>query len=84
MRNSENEGHSKLSVLTVGTVGFAAAAVLGIIAAGSVHRSAAALPAYSQQTNLPCGQCHVKPKGGKDLTDFGKQFHANGNKLPQQ
>ena len=84
MRNSGNEGHSKLSVLAVGTMGLAAAALLGIVAAGSVHRPAAALPAYAQQTNLPCSQCHVNPAGGKDLTDFGKKFQANGNKLPPQ
>ena len=84
MRNSENEGHSKLSVLAVGTIGLAAAALLGIMAAGSVHRPAVALPVYAQQTNLPCSQCHVNAAGGKDLTDFGKKFQANGDKLPGQ
>ena len=84
MRNSGNEGHSKPSVLAVGTIGLAAAALLGIMAAGSIPRQAKALPAYAQQTNLPCSQCHVNPAGGKDLTDFGKKFQANGNKLPPQ
>jgi hypothetical protein len=84
MRNAKNEDNSKLSVLAVGTMGLAGAALLGIITAGSVHRSAEALPAYSEQTKLPCGQCHTNPAGGKDLTDFGKKFQANGHKLPNQ
>jgi len=84
MRNSKHDSPFTLSVLAVGTIGLAAAVLLGIIAAGSVPRQAAALPVYSQQTNLPCSQCHVNPAGGKDLTDFGKKFQANGNKLPSQ
>jgi len=84
MRNSENGRHFGLSMLAVGTMGLVAAALLGIIASGSMPRQAAALPAYSEQTKLPCVQCHVKPAGGKDLTDFGKKFQANGNKLPGQ
>jgi hypothetical protein len=84
MRDSGNEGHSKLSVLAVGTMGVASAVLLGIVAAGSVHRPAVALPAYAQQTKLPCSQCHINPAGGKDLTDFGKKFQANGDKLPPQ
>jgi len=83
MRNSENKGHSKLSILAIGTMGLAAAALLGIMAAGSVPRQAAALPVYSQQTNLPCAQCHVNPAGGTELTELGKKFQANGHKLPQ-
>ena len=83
MRNLENKGHAKLSVLAVGTMGLATAALLGIMAAGSVHRPAEALPAYAEQTKLPCAQCHVNPAGGTDLTDFGKKFQANGHKLPQ-
>jgi hypothetical protein len=74
-----------LGMLAVGTTGLAVAAILGIVASGSVPRPAAALPIYAQQTNLPCSQCHVNPAGGKDLTltDFGKEFQANGDKLPQ-
>ena len=83
MRNSKHESPFKLSMLTIGTMGLAAAALLGSIGTGSVPRQAAALPVYAQQTNLPCSQCHVNPAGGKDLTDFGKKFQANGDKLPQ-
>ena len=84
MRDSGNEGHPKLSLLAVGTMGLASAVLLGIVAAGSMPRQAKALPAYAQQTKLPCSQCHVNPAGGKDLTDFGKKFQANGDKLPPQ
>ena len=41
-----------------------------------------ATPAFTAQTKLPCTQCHTAPTGGADkLTDFGKEFQANGNKL---
>jgi hypothetical protein len=29
----------------------------------------------------PCSRCHTSPTGGKDLTDFGKEFKANGNQM---
>ena len=58
------------------------AAVLG---AGNVlltgGRPAQALPQFATQTGLPCSQCHQTASGGP-LTDFGKAFQANGNKLP--
>ena len=84
MQKSKNQSHLTLGMLAVGTTGLAVAAILGIVASGSVPRPAAALPIYAQQTNLPCSQCHVNPQGGKDLTDFGKKFQANGDKLPGQ
>lgn len=45
-------------------------------------RSALALPAYAQQTGLPCGQCHVNPRGGGPRTAFGRAFARNGHRLP--
>jgi len=45
---------------------------------------AIALPAFSQQTGLPCGRCHVNPTGGGPNTAFGKAFAANGHKLPSK
>ena len=43
-----------------------------------------ASPAFTAQTKLPCTQCHTSAAGGADkLTDFGKSFKANGNKLKQ-
>jgi hypothetical protein len=50
----------------------------------TVPKPAAATPAYTAQTGLPCGRCHVKPAGGLPLTDFGKAFAANGHKVPKQ
>ena len=41
---------------------------------------------YAKETGKKCTQCHTKiPKKGEDpnLTDFGKEFHKNGDKLPK-
>ena len=43
--------------------------------------SARATPGFAAQTGQPCSQCHTSPTGGKDLTDFGKEFKANGNQM---
>jgi hypothetical protein len=45
---------------------------------------AQASPAFTAQTKLPCTRCHTTPPGAANLTDFGKQFQANGNKLPKK
>jgi hypothetical protein len=58
-----------------------AAILVGSTIAAVTSRSAHALPAYTQQTGLPCMRCHTNPTGGPDLTDFGKEFQANGDKL---
>jgi hypothetical protein len=64
----------------------AKAAVIVIAGAMSMidSRPAAATPQFSQQTGVPCAQCHPKPDGadGK-LTPFGESFKANGNVLPK-
>jgi hypothetical protein len=44
------------------------------------HREAVAWSAYSSQTGLRCEQCHTR---SGNLTQFGKKFKANGNKLPE-
>ena len=71
-----------IGVLTV-WVTFAVGAV--ILVGGAIVAiapgPAQALPTYTQQTNLPCSRCHTNPGGGADLTDFGKEFQANGDKL---
>jgi hypothetical protein len=56
------------------------------IVAGSLitARPAKSTPVFAGQTGLPCARCHTAPAGGKDLTDFGKDFKANGNKLKKQ
>ena len=50
----------------------------------TIPSSARATPVFAGQTGLPCARCHTAPAGGKDLTDFGKDFKANGNKLKKQ
>lgn len=43
--------------------------------------SARATPGFAAQTGQPCSRCYTSPTGGKDLTDFGKEFKANGNQI---
>ena len=43
-----------------------------------------ATPVFAGQTGLPCTRCHTSQTGGKELTDFGKDFKTNGNKLKKQ
>jgi hypothetical protein len=43
-----------------------------------------ATPVFAGQTGQPCTRCHTSQTGGKELTDFGKEFKANGNKLKKQ
>ena len=74
-------------------LGIAASCLVGgagatILAASTIVLAAPspvlASPAFTAQTKLPCTQCHTKPGGGatdQDLTDFGKKFKANGNKV---
>jgi hypothetical protein len=67
------------------------ASVLGVLtvlvtASGAcflISRSAIATPQFGAATGQPCAACHVRPDGGTELTDFGKKFQANGNKLPK-
>ncbi len=57
----------------------------GAVAAASalaLPGPAQAMPQYAQQTGLACGSCHVSPSGGGALKRLGKQFQANGHKLP--
>ena len=63
-----------------------AAALGGVLALGCAFSllapsPARAKPEFTAQTKLPCGRCHTAPTGGKELTDFGKEFKDNGNKL---
>ncbi len=63
-------------------VGVGAAMLIGGSIALVAPSPALALPAYAQQTGLPCGRCHVNPAGGGPRNAFGKAFAANGHKLP--
>ena len=69
------------SILFAGASALALAALLaGALLIGSSHR-ASAKPEFSQQTSLPCGQCHSNPAGGGKLKAFGDKFKANGYKV---
>jgi hypothetical protein len=48
-----------------------------------ISRAATATPQFGAATGQPCAACHVRPDGGPELTEFGKKFEANGNKLPK-
>ena len=50
----------------------------------TIPSPARATPVFAGQTGLPCTRCHTSPAGGKALSDFGKEFQANGNKLKKQ
>jgi len=61
--------------------GFGAAMLIGGTITLVAPSPAQAMPAYAQQTGLPCGKCHVNPAGGGPNTAFGKAFAARGHKL---
>ncbi len=65
-----------------GLAGAGAVALIVGLAAFAAPRPAGALPAYAQQTSLPCGRCHVNAAGGGPRNSFGSAFAANGHKLP--
>jgi len=82
---SSKEGSSALIPVTAlyGVAGVAAAILIaGAVITGS-PRQAQATPAYTAQTKLPCGKCHVNPAGGGPRNDFGNAFAANGHKLKE-
>jgi hypothetical protein len=66
---------------------FGVAIIVGVVVVvGSVitllePSPARAKPEFAVQTKLPCARCHTAPAGGKELTDFGKEFRDNGFKL---
>jgi len=61
-----------------------AALAVGGVAAISVSKPAAALPAYAAQTGKACGACHQNPAGGGPRNAIGEAFAANGHKLPEK
>jgi hypothetical protein len=48
----------------------------------SAPHAAQATQQFATQTGLPCSQCHADLNAPMNLTDFGKAFLANGNKVP--
>lgn len=77
MRVSIRSAALRLAVVLVTAILATATIVL------SAPRPARATPQFATQTGLPCSQCHQNATGGP-LTDFGKAFQGNGNKVPQK
>jgi hypothetical protein len=66
-----------------GLIGVVTALAAASAACFLISRSATATPQFGAATGQPCAACHVRPDGGTELTEFGKKFQANGNKLPK-
>jgi hypothetical protein len=62
--------------------GTAALVMIGAVSL-VISRPAAATQQFAMETGKSCADCHTNPKGGGELTAFGKEFKANGNKLPK-
>lgn len=60
--------------------GLATIATLLLAMLAVAPRQAEATQEFTQETGLPCNQCHESPTGGK-LTSFGEKFKANGFKV---
>jgi hypothetical protein len=71
----------KFNSVAILASGLGIAALIAAASLAVVSRQATALPAYAQQTKLPCGSCHANPAGGGALKALGKKFQANGHKL---
>jgi hypothetical protein len=64
-------------------IGTGAAILTAVVVAIVAFRPAQANPQFAAETKLPCTQCHTSaPFTAGNLTDFGKKFHDNGNKVP--
>jgi hypothetical protein len=72
------------SSAVLSAIGIGAAILASDVIIVTVAKPAAATPAYAAQTKLACGRCHASPAGGGSLTNFGKNFAANGHKLPKK
>ena len=71
------------AALTVTAVLATAAVAVAMIVLSAPH-AARATPQFGTQTGLPCTQCHADLNTPMNLTDFGKAFLANGNKVPSK
>ena len=81
---ARNRIDSRSSAVLYSATGIGAAIlVIGVIIVAAA-KPATATPAYAAQTKLACGRCHASPAGGGSLTNFGKDFAANGHKLPKK
>jgi len=74
----------RLSAVLYSATGIGAAVLVSGVIIVAAAKPANATPAYAAQTKLACGRCHASPAGGGSLTNFGKDFAANGHKLPKK
>jgi hypothetical protein len=79
LENRKTFGQSTAAALCPAVAIGSAALLIGAILV--IPGSARATPGFAAQTGQPCSQCHTSPAGGGDLTDFGKEFKANGNQI---
>jgi len=69
------------NILSMSACTLGVAALVGVAMLVATPREVSAKAEFSQQTSLPCGQCHSNPAGGGKLKAFGEKFKANGNKV---
>jgi len=69
------------NILSVSACTLGVAALVGAVMLVVTPHEVSAKAEFSQQTSLPCGQCHSNPAGGGKLKAFGERFKANGNKV---
>jgi hypothetical protein len=81
---ARNRINSTSSAVLYSATSIGAAVMVSGVIIVAVAKPAAATPAYAAQTKLACGRCHASPAGGGSLTNFGKDFAANGHKLPKK
>ena len=81
---ARNRIDSRSSAVLYSATGIGAAILVNGVIIAAMAKPATATPAYAAQTKLACGRCHASPAGGGSLTSFGKDFAANGHKLPKK
>ena len=82
MACSDIRGASQVSATTALCLAVGAAITVGGAVALITSNQAYATAKFTADTKLPCTQCHTSPPNAQNLTDFGKKFKDNGNKLP--
>ena len=81
---ARNRINSRSSAVLYSAIGIGAVILVSGVIIVAAAKPATATPAYAAQTKLACGRCHASPAGGGSLTNFGKNFAANGHKLPKK
>ena len=81
---ARNRINSRSSAVLYSATGIGAAILVSSVIIVAVAKPATATAAYAAQTKFACGRCHASPAGGGSLTNFGKDFAANGHKLSKK